>query len=216
MSRPLFEIAQEVSADWKNPSPQAKTYLKGMYYLLGMDDRVADLDAATAVRMFLLYSKEWLGPIADKIKAELKGMRLAHLPTNADLLSTSHFAARVMHIDSCELCNAPFGTPAKCVQAYTHWNVCAHMCMHCALFVSPGVDVGDGAVYMLNSDGIWCHLHGKANASPACTQTVPRDRSKIGPRSALRPKLRHRLKLFGRKVVKKCAKIVGGLLRRSA
>ena len=59
MARPLFEIARETAADWEKPSPQAKPYLKGMLYLLGVDDHVADLDAMTVLRFFLLYSKEW-------------------------------------------------------------------------------------------------------------------------------------------------------------
>jgi hypothetical protein len=216
MPRPLFEIAREVSADWKNPSPQAKTYLKGMYYLLGMDDLVADLNAATAVRMFLLYSKEWLGPVAERIKAELQIMRRTHLPKNADLFSTEQFAACDLSIECCDLCEATLGIPPKFIKAYTHWNACKRMCMHCALFLSAGVDVGDGAVFMANTEGAWLHLHGEPKMVDSNNLAAPRDHSKVSPRDALKPKFRHRLRLFGRKVAKKCASLVRGWFRRSA
>ena len=81
MSRPLFKIAMEIASDWHVPSPQAKAYLKGMYYLLGMDDRSADLDAHTTVRFFLLYAKEWHGPVSERIKKELQDMRSRRSPT---------------------------------------------------------------------------------------------------------------------------------------
>ena len=76
MTRPLFEIAKEIAGDWKTPSPQAKAYLKGLYYLLGMDDHSSPTWMRwRPVRMFLLYSKEWCGPTADRVKAELQDMR---------------------------------------------------------------------------------------------------------------------------------------------
>src|ERR1017187_6681509 len=106
MSRPLFDIAREIASDWKTPSNQSKTYLKGMFYLLGMDDRVADLDASTAVRMFMLYSKEWTGPGADRIKAELAKMRSTNSPKNADLLASMDFARCEMSLTTCEMCDA--------------------------------------------------------------------------------------------------------------
>src|SRR2546425_4018621 len=129
MTRPLFEIAKEIALDWKTPSPQAKAYLKGMYYLLGMDDRAADLDAMTTVRMFLLYSKDWRGPTAERLKAELLAMRVARAPTNEDLLKLPQFQPGDVSITHCELCDAPLGTPAKFVEAHTHWKKLARMCM---------------------------------------------------------------------------------------
>ena len=71
-----------------------------MHYLLGMDDRVADLDASTAVRMFLLYAKEWAGPAAERIKAELAKMRSTNAPKNSDLLTASPFASIALSLDS--------------------------------------------------------------------------------------------------------------------
>src|SRR5438552_2283856 len=98
MARPLFEIAREIAADWQTPTPQAKSYLKGMYYLLGMDDRVADLDAPTTVRMFLLYAKTWTGPTAERIKAELQALRTAAAPKNAELLQPGAYSQQPLTI----------------------------------------------------------------------------------------------------------------------
>src|ERR1043166_3684693 len=133
MPRPLFEIAREIAADWKSPSPHAKTYLKGMYYLLGMDDSVADLDAMMAVRMFLLYSREWHGPVAERVKAELTAMRAAHGPTNAEMLAAHSYPAVTLASDHCALCDAALTTPPKMVECHTHWGQCARMCTYCNL-----------------------------------------------------------------------------------
>lgn len=215
MPRPLFEIAQEVASDWKETSPQAKTYLKGMFYLLGMDDQVADLDATTAVRMFLLYSKGWTGAVAERVKTELAAMRSTRLPKNADLFASIPFPVCDVAIDCCELCEASLGTIPKFVDAHTHWNSRARMCMHCGFFLSPGVDLGDGAVYMLNTSGAWCHLHGVPKALPTCSKVGVRDKSK-SVRTLPKPRLRHRIKRFSRRVLKKCASLIPTWLRRSA
>src|SRR5205823_2269422 len=107
-------------------------YLKGMFYLLGMDDCVADLDAMTAVRMFLLYSRDWKGTVADRVKAELSSMRSSHRPTNAELLAAIPFAV-AEQANTCEMCDIVLGTPAKLVECHTHWGRCARMCAHCNL-----------------------------------------------------------------------------------
>src|SRR5947209_2545495 len=122
MGRPLFDIAKEIVADWQSPSPPARAYLKGMLYLLGMDDHSADLDATTTVRLFLLYAKEWKGPVAERVKAELQEMRTRRSPSNAELLSQGKYAASTLTLDSCELCDASLGTPAKFVDGYSQWN----------------------------------------------------------------------------------------------
>lgn len=213
MSRPLFDIAREIAADWASPSHQARTYLKGMYYLLGMDDRVADLDAMTTVRMFLLYSKGWTGPVAERVKAELSAMRSTNLPTNAELLASNRFPVSDLNQMSCDSCDASLGSPAKFVDAFTHWKARKRMCQHCALCLSPGIDLGDGAVYMADASGAWRHLHGEPNAAPPGEKLMIPDNP---AKAVFKPKLRHRLKLFGRKVAKKCVSVVRGLFRRSA
>jgi hypothetical protein len=216
MSRPLFDIAREIATDWKTPSHQARTYLKAMYYLLGMDDWVADLDASTAVRMFLLYSREWTGPTAERIKAELVKMRSSVSPTNADLLAAGNFTPLAMSLSSCEMCDASLGTPAKCVDAYTHWGKRAHMCQHCALCLSPGLDVGDGALLIAGEAGAWLLLHGEPNATPPGARVAVHDENPTLPMNTLQPKFRHRLKLLGRRVIRKCTSVVRGMFRRSA
>lgn len=213
MSRPLFEIALEIASDWKAPSPQAKAYLKGMHYLLGMDDIVADLDAGTTVRMFLLYSKEWTGAVAERIKAELAAMRSSNIPRNADLLTARPFPATDLAIATCDLCDAALGQPQKCVEAHTHWGECKHMCLHCSLFLSPGLDLGDGAVFIRDGSGAWRHLHGQPKKVAAPT-SAPRT-SRRTP-SVFDAPLHFRIKRFGRKVVKKCAAIMQGWFRKSA
>jgi len=212
MARPLFEIAKEISADWQRPSPQAKTYLKGMYYLLGMDDYAADLNATTTVRMFLLYSKEWTGPVAERVKAELQAMRSTGTPTNADLLGQIAFPKCDVAITHCELCDVSLGSPAKFVEGYTHWGARARMCMHCNYCNSMGLIEGDGALCITAADGTWLKLHGEpvAPAHPPAQDTAP------AQRSATSPGIQFRLKHFGRRVVRKCAKIVRQLTRRSA
>lgn len=214
MSRPLFDIAREIASDWKTPTPQARTYLKGLYYLLGMDDRAADLDASTAVRMFLLYSKEWTGPVAERVKAELMQMRTSKAPTNAELLAAQSFAPCDMTLDSCELCAASLGAPAKCVDCFTYWGKRARLCQHCALCISPGIDVGDGAVLLADAQGTWRHLHGQANPQPpgARIQSAAPQSSK----NDFQPKFRHRLKLLGRRAVRKCVTVFRRVFRRSA
>jgi hypothetical protein len=214
MTRPLFEIAKEIALDWKVPTPQAKAYLKGLYYLVGMDDRVADLDAMTTVRMLLLYSKDWRGDTADRVKAELQAMRSAKAPINADLLQLPHLQAVSCSITHCELCDASLGSPAKFVEAYTHWKQRARMCMHCSYFLSPGIDLGDGALYIQLANGNWCCLHGMPTLLVA--EPVSVGDAALAPTEVTKPKLRHQLKFLGRRIVRKCASVVRNLIRRPA
>ena len=138
-----------------------------MFYLLGMDDRSADLDATTTVRFFLLYSKDWQGPVADRIKEELQQMRSRRSPTNAELLAQEKYPGATLAVDGCELCDAPLGNPGKCVDGHSHWSKRARMCMHCHYFLAQGFGVGDGALYFQLNDGTWIHLHGEPTVPPA-------------------------------------------------
>ena len=212
MARPLFEIAKEISADWPAITPQAKSYLKGMFYLLGMDDRVADLDATTTVRMFLLYSKEWTGPVAERVKAELQGMRTKNTPTCAELLREHTFAKADAALTHCELCDIGLGSPAKYVDGYTHWGKRVRMCMHCNYCNSMGLVEGDGALHFTGVDGVCVKLHGEPKA-PAAQPVLER-----GPATVDKPQhtLGFLLKVLGRKVIRRCGRIVSGLTKRSA
>lgn len=212
MARPLFEIARDIVADWPAPSPQAKTYLKGLHYLLGMDDRVADLDAMTTVRMFLLYSKPWTGPVAERIKAELQAMRSAHAPGNADLLKECVFPASQQAIDGCELCHVSLGQPGKFVDGYTHWNQRARMCLHCNCFLSSGLEFGNGTLFLAAADGSWLKLHGEPKPVPV---PAPPSTPRVAPIPPP-PSLRFLVKYYGKKVYKKMAETVRRAVRRSA
>ncbi len=216
MARPLFEIAAEILTDWQTPSPQAKSYVKGMFYLLGMDDRAADLDASTTVRMFLLYSKTWTGPVADRVKAELQVMRSANAPTNAQLLSQRPFTPCQNVVTHCEVCDAALGEPAKFVEGYTHWKACVRMCMHCNYFVSTGLCEGNGALYLVQSDGIALKLYGEPKFSVEAAANTALDLAPSTTTTLAKPDLRFHLKLLGRKVVKRCTAIVSRLTKRSA
>ena len=197
MARAAFEVAKDIAADWTVVSPQAKTYLKGMHYLLGMDDFVADLDAPTTVRMFLLYSKGWTGPVAEKIKVELQTMRTTRNPKNADLIETNPFPIVEFAIDSCELCSAPLGTPGKYVEAHTHWQARARMCIRCRIFLVTGSDLGDGAVYIAKGNGLWHHLHGAPTLVPSHSPCLADQQAKPTKKVSERPKLRHIVKFVG-------------------
>jgi hypothetical protein len=211
MARPLFEIAKEISADWPGPTPQAKAYLKGLYYLLGMDDHAADLDASTAVRMFLLYSKIWIGPTSDRIKAELQALRKAGT-TNAELLQQSSFVEIADGITHCESCDKLLTAPAKFVDGHAYWGKRLRMCMHCNYCLAAGLDEGYGALYIASPEGGWLKLHGEPIAPPAQT---PAD-AQAPMVSIPQPTLRFRAKRFSRKVIKKAVSVVRQWVGRSA
>src|SRR6516225_6588426 len=98
MARPLFEIAREITAAWPVPSPHAKAYLKAMHYVIDIDDSFAAGSARRIVRCFLLYSKEWQGRDAERIKEELRAISLqaeATAPAVAALAAAPHTPAEV-------------------------------------------------------------------------------------------------------------------------
>ena len=73
-NRPIFEIAAEISADWKKPYFGAVPYIDAMHSLRSIDDRFYYDDARSMVRYFLANSSTWRGDKAKAIKAELKEM----------------------------------------------------------------------------------------------------------------------------------------------
>lgn len=72
--RPLHEIAAEIIADWKRPYFGAVPYLDAMRYLDGTDDAFGEQDAGAIVAYFLNNAGTWRGPVARRVKAELKEM----------------------------------------------------------------------------------------------------------------------------------------------
>lgn len=72
--RPLFEIAEEISSDWKRPFYGAKPYLDAMHTLVDLHSRYGADDAKGIILYFLSNSGSWKGPTAKRIKAELKAI----------------------------------------------------------------------------------------------------------------------------------------------
>src|SRR6266404_3660526 len=120
MPRPLHEIARDIAVTWPTASPHAKAYLKAMHYLIGIDDAFAAGNARRIVRCFLLYSKEWLGPDADRIKEELR--EISQQPEDAPALKV--IAAPAANSDGpkvCELCKLRIID--KFVHGHSVWGV---------------------------------------------------------------------------------------------
>lgn len=74
MARPLYEIAREIHADWKNLSPYAAPYLAAMCTLRTIEDSYLYDSGRSIVAYFLANAGSWRGETAKRIKAELKAM----------------------------------------------------------------------------------------------------------------------------------------------
>jgi hypothetical protein len=161
MPRPLHEIARDIAATWPTPSPHAKAYLKAMHYLIGIEDYFAAGNARRIVRCFLLYSKEWQGADADRIKTELR-----EVSEGASVIPSRHVrSGNITAPVVCELCKVPITD--KFVHGNSVWGVNARMCPSCHYYIGIGFEKGDGALYHLEPDGSWQHLHG---TPPPCTE----------------------------------------------
>lgn len=73
-NRPIYEIAAEISADWKKPYFGAVPYIDAMYSLNSVNDHYIMDSAKSIIRYFLGNANTWKGEVAKKIKAELKNM----------------------------------------------------------------------------------------------------------------------------------------------
>ena len=73
-TRPLYEIARDISKDWKNVNFAAKPYLEALTQLDKITDQFYFDDAKTVVIYFLGNASSWRGPVAKTIKLELKGL----------------------------------------------------------------------------------------------------------------------------------------------
>ena len=72
MSRPIYQIAQEIASEWKNVNYAAKPYLDAMYSLNSIDDKYILDSGKSVVLYFLGNARSFKGPKAKELKAELK------------------------------------------------------------------------------------------------------------------------------------------------
>jgi hypothetical protein len=74
MPRPLYEVAREISSDWKAVDYTAKPYLAAMSDLENINDQYGSDDGRAIVLYFLANAGKWRGGVATRVKAELKQM----------------------------------------------------------------------------------------------------------------------------------------------
>lgn len=72
MSRPIYQIAEDIRRDWKKPYFGAVPYLEAMGSLNQITDRYLWDDGYDIVMYFLANATTWRGETARTIKAELK------------------------------------------------------------------------------------------------------------------------------------------------
>lgn len=72
--RPIYDIAAEISRDWKKPYFGAKPYLDAMHTLVDLQSRYGLDDAKGILAYFLANSGTWRGDTAKRVKAELKAI----------------------------------------------------------------------------------------------------------------------------------------------
>jgi hypothetical protein len=73
-TRPLHEIADEISADWTKPYFGAVPYIDALRSLSSIDGNYGADPARTIVSYFLANASTWRGDTARRVKAELKAM----------------------------------------------------------------------------------------------------------------------------------------------
>lgn len=74
MTRPIYEIAADIRADWKKPYFGAVPYLEAMGSLDNIADNYFYDTGRSVVLYFLSNATTWKGEVARRVKAELKGM----------------------------------------------------------------------------------------------------------------------------------------------
>ena len=74
MSRPIHEIAREISRDWKNVYFGAVPYLEALHSLDSIEDKYIFDTGESIVLYFLSNANTWRGETARRVKAELKGI----------------------------------------------------------------------------------------------------------------------------------------------
>jgi hypothetical protein len=79
LPRPLHKIHDEiVYGGWPEPYFGARPYIHALRYLGTMDDKYYEDTADEIVQRFLTNARTWRGPVAKRIKAELRGMLAGH------------------------------------------------------------------------------------------------------------------------------------------
>ena len=76
--RPLSVIAREIRADWRPVYYAAAPYLGAMLDLVDLKDGYGSDSAQSVVLYFLSNASSWRGPVAKRVKAELKDMLRAN------------------------------------------------------------------------------------------------------------------------------------------
>jgi hypothetical protein len=74
MTRPLYVIAAEIRADWKNVWFGAEPYLQAMSTLESVDDMYGLDTGKYIVDYFLANAQTWRGETARRVKKELKAL----------------------------------------------------------------------------------------------------------------------------------------------
>lgn len=72
--RPLSNIAHDIKRDWKNVKYSALPHLNALAQMDQIEDGYYFDTGESVVRYFLANAGAWRGPVAQQIKAELKGM----------------------------------------------------------------------------------------------------------------------------------------------
>ena len=74
MARPLHLIAREIKEDWRKVYFGAVPYLGAMARMGDIREPWGADSGDGVVRYFLSNATSWRGPVARRVKAELKGM----------------------------------------------------------------------------------------------------------------------------------------------
>ncbi len=77
--RPLYEVAAEISKNWKPVNYAAKPYLEAMFSLDKVSDNYGADSGKSVVLYFLSNAGEFRGAVAKRVKAELKSMVAAKM-----------------------------------------------------------------------------------------------------------------------------------------
>jgi hypothetical protein len=72
--RKVYVIAGDIVRDWKNVNYAAKPYLDAMFSLDSIEDPFILDTGKSVVLYFLCNAGAWRGPVAKRIKGELKAM----------------------------------------------------------------------------------------------------------------------------------------------
>lgn len=72
--RPIYQIANEIRADWKPVSPHARPYLEAMFFLYDVNDYYFSDSGKSIILYFLSNASTWRGETARRIKEELKNI----------------------------------------------------------------------------------------------------------------------------------------------